>query len=164
MECRDVSYQSFYRNIYGEHGKYWLIKNGERFIDCKTLAEALYERDRFESIGWDWDKYVQLAHTPNNYIHIDLPPFEHDASYITHERQCWTVNGPGRRQKYYGTYATLEEAEKVARIYNARVYIKREAYSVRRKIDGKMRYFGRYPTREEAEQRVKELKECDWNA
>ena len=157
-----MSYEGFYRNIYKEHGKYWLIKNGDRYIDCKTLAEALFERDRFENVGWNWDKYVQLPHTPNNYIHINLPPFEHKPNYIAHEKQCWIVYGKGKRQKYYGRYKTVEEAERVARIYNAHVYVLREAFSVRRKINGKIKYFGRYRTRKEAEERVKELMECDW--
>lgn len=158
-----LAYDSFYRYIYEENGKYWLIKNGERFIDCKTLPEALFERDRFENVGWDWDKYVQLPHTMNGYIHIDLPPFEHKPSYIAHEKECWLVRGHGRRQKYYGTYYTREEAEKVARIYRANIQHKNEGFRVLRKINGKQRYYGRYPTRELAEERVKELMESDWS-
>ena len=75
-------YEGFYRHIVKRGDKYWLQKDGEYYMDCKTLAEALYERDRMVSVDWNWDKYVQLPHTPNNYIHIDLPPFNHKATYI----------------------------------------------------------------------------------
>lgn len=157
-----MSYDSFYRYIRKENDKYWLIKNSERFIDCKTLEEALYERDRFENVGWDWDKYVQLPHTPNNYIHIDLPPFHHKPRYVSVENECWVVNGPRPRRKYYGTYQTLEEAKKVAKIYNAHISHKKKAYKVYRTINGKKQYFGRYPTRELAEKRVEELDKNGW--
>lgn len=157
-----MSYDSFYRYIRKDGNKYWLVKNGERFTDCKTLAEALYERDRFDSVGWDWDKYVQLPHTPNNYIHIDLPPFEHKPRWISEDRECWIVRGHGRRNKYFGTYYTLDEAKKVARIYNARIYHKKKGFRVYRTVNGKRTYFGRYPTMELAEKRVEELEKNGW--
>ena len=158
-----MSYASFYRYIYKYGDKYWIIKDNERYVDCKTLAEALYERDRFEGVGWDWDKYVQLPHTINGYIHISLPPFEHKSRYIYHKKERWMVRGKGKRCKYYGTYHSVEEAEEVARIYNANISYLPETYGVRKRINGELKHFGTYATREEAEAKVNEMIKVNWN-
>ena len=157
-----MAYSSFYRYIYFEKDKYWIIKDNERWMDCKTLPEALYERDRLENAEWNWDKYVQLPHTMNGYIHISLPPFDRNVSYINVDRECWVARGHGKRQKYYGTYYTEEEALNVARIYNANISHKNKAYRIQKRIGGRTRYFGRFKTYEEAEERVNELIDIDW--
>ena len=158
-----MSYESFYRHIFKREDKYMVRKGDESYGTFDTLAEALFERDRFIAVDWNWDKYVELAETPNNYIHIDLPPFHHSPSFIAEINESWMVRGYGRRQKYYGTYKTEEEAVRVARIYNARIthYLKR--YRVQREFNGKKIHYGTYKTREEAEDKVKELMECEWN-
>lgn len=157
-----MSYDSFYRYIYKRGEKYYIKKDNEQYLICNTLEDALYERDRFEAVDWNWDDYVQLVDTINNYIHIDLPPFERKSDYIYLDRECWIVRGHGRRRKYYGTYYTKEEAETVRKIYRANMTHKNEGYKVQKTINGKNIYFGRFSTYEEAEERVKELEEKDW--
>ena len=157
-----MSYEAFYRYIRFMHGKYWIIKNNELYMDCETLAEALYERDRLIGVDWDWDRYVQLADTPNNYIHIDLPPFEHKPRYISRESEAWVVKHKGAESKYMGSYRTEEEAKRVALTYNARVWRKPLRFVVRRKINGKTIHYGKYKTLEEAEKRVEELEMNGW--
>lgn len=153
---------SFYRYIYLKSGKYWVVKNNEWFILCNSLAEALYERDRLMAVDWDWDKYCELPETPNNYIHIDLPLFEHKPKYIIHDKEYWRVVGKGRKGKYYGVYYTKSEADEVALIYGANVYYCPRKYRVQRRIDGKTKTFGYYDTLAQAEQRVDELIENGW--
>lgn len=158
-----MSYKSFYRYISKENGKYYIRKDNELYLICNTLPEALYERDRFENVGWEWDNYVQLVDTMNGYIHINLPPFDQrEAKHISESRECWIVRGKGKRQKYHGTYYDYEEAKRVARIYNANIQHKSKGYTVHKKINGKSCYFGRYKTLEEAEDRVRELKANNW--
>lgn len=157
-----MSYDGFYRHIYKEHNKYWIIHKGERYIDCKTLEEALYERDRFISVDWNWDLYLQLPHTINGYIHIDLPPFGHKAEYISEIKEHWVVVSKGANPRYYGTYYTQEEADKVRRIYNGRVSHRKAKWKVQRTVNGKCKYFGLYPTKNEAIERVEELKRNGW--
>ena len=157
-----MEYSSFYRYIYEEKGKYYIRKDNELYLICNTLADALYERDRFENVDWDWDKYVLLEDTMNGYIHISLPPFNKKSDHITLDRECWVVRGHGKRQKYYGTYYTRKEAEKVARIYDANITHKRMAYRIQKRINGTTKYFGRFSSYEDALKRVKELEENDW--
>lgn len=152
-----MSFGGFYRYISYENGKYLIRKGNEHFGEFKTVEEALYERDRLIGCDWDWETYVQLPDTINGYIHIDLPPFEHNASYITHIKEYWTVISKGANPKYYGCYHSLDEAERVRRIYNGRLSHRKEVWRVRRKINGKIKHFGNFKTREEAEEKVKEL-------
>lgn len=161
-----MSYKSFYRYIYKENirgkEKYMIRKNGELFMDCYTLEEALYERDRLENAEWDWDNYVQMPDTINGYIHIDLPPFEKKSTHIYEVPEQWVVRGKGKRQKYYGTYYDYSEAKNVAGIYGANISHKRKAYRVQKTIDGKTISFGRYNTYDDAEKRVVELVNNNW--
>ena len=159
-----MSYKGFYKYIIKVGDHYQIIKGNEKFGTYNRLADALYERDRFIAVDWDWDKYVELADTINGYIHIDLPPFNHQPSYIWETKEYWMVRGKGAEQRYYGSYQSLDEAKKVALIYNANITHQPRKFSVRKRIDGKTRFFGYYRTREEAEERVKELMESDWNA
>jgi len=158
-----MSFKGFYRYIVKQGDKYRIIRNGEDYGSYRRLADALYERDRLIAVDWDWELSMELPETPNNYIHIDLPPFDHQPTHITEDKEVWIVRGHGKRQKYYGRYPTEEEAKRVARIYSANVSKKNKAYRVQRRIKGKTRYFGRYPTLEQAQARVKELEKCDWN-
>lgn len=152
----------FYRYIYKKGKKFWVVKNNEWYVECETLAEALYERDRLISCDWDWDVYVQLPETNNNYIHISLPPFEHKPKYISHVKEHWVVLSNGRNPKYYGTYYSEEEAKEVAKIYSGRIGHRRGKYRVQRRINGVTVHFGLYDTLEEAEERVFELIENGW--
>ena len=138
-------------------------KGNELYGECKTLEEALYERDRLIGCDWDWETYVGLPDTPNGYIHIDLPPFEHKATYVTHIKEYWTVVSKGKNPKYYGCYPSVEEAERVRRIYNGRLCHRREVWRVRKRINGKIKHFGNFKTRKEAEEKVKELEENGWS-
>lgn len=159
-----MSYKGFYKHIYlCNDGKYCVMKGAEKYLQCDTLEEALYERDRMINVGWDWDLYVLLPDTINAYIHINLPPFNHQASYIVEESECWVVREKGAKQKYRGAYYSEDEAKRVARIYNANINHKPKRYVVRRSIDGEKKFFGRYKTRKEAEDRVEELMENNWS-
>lgn len=137
-------------------------KNGERYGQFKTLAQALYERDRLIAVNWDVEDWLELPDTINGYIHIDLPPFKYTANYITMEREHWQVRSRGDKYRYYGTYYSEEEAKEVAMIYNGRITHHRMRYRVQKKIGKKMVYFGKYKTLEEAKERVEELKENGW--
>lgn len=157
-----MAYESFYRYIIEENGSYCIKKGNEKYGTYSTIEDALYERDRLIAVDWDWDKSMELPETVNGYIHIDLPPFEHKSTFITKDNECWVVRNKGKEQKYRGTYRTEEEAKQVAKIYNANISHKKEAYRVQKRINGRTKYFGRFKTLEEAENRVKELKECGW--
>lgn len=159
-----MSYESFYRYIFKTNGNYRIIRKGEDFGTYSKVEDALYERDRLMAVDWDWDRYMELPETINGYIHITLPPFDREFSFISEDRECWVVRDSGKEQRYRGTYFSEEEANKVARIYNSRVSHKRKAYRVQRRIKGRTKYFGRYKTYEEAQRRVEELEMCDWNA
>lgn len=158
-----MTYSSFYRFIKKENDKYRIMYNGEDYGTYENLAEALYDRDRLINVGWDWDKFCEMEETINGYIHIQLPPFAHESSYITIDSECWVVRNKGKDQKYRGTYYSEEEAKKVAMIYDANIAHKKKRYRVQRRINGKTKYFGRYKTYEEAQRRVEELEECDWS-
>lgn len=158
-----MTYDGFYRYIFEVNGKYRIIKNAETFLICDTIEEALYERDRLENVNWDWEEYVHMVDTINGYIHIDLPPYSKKYSYITEESEHWMVRGKGKNPKYHGTYSSYDEAEKVARIYNANITYKPVTFAVKKEINGKKKFFGRYKTFEEAENRVLELKLNDWS-
>lgn len=157
-----MSYKSFYRYISKKKNIFIIRKDGEYFGSYKNVEDALYERDRLIQVDWDVDLWVGLAETNNAYYQITLPPFEHTSTYISEEKECWVVRDKGRNQTYRGRYSSLEEAKKVALIYNANVSHKNKGYCVRRHLNGKNRYFGRYKTREEAENRVKELEKNGW--
>ena len=156
-----MSYESFYRYIHQRGNSYEIVKGGEKFGTYRTLADALYERDRLIAVDWDWDLSMELPETINGYIHIKLPPFTH-TTHITHDSECWVVRNRGRKQEYRGTYYTEEEAKEVARIYNASISHKNEAFRVQKRINGTTVYFGRYKTYEEAKKRVKELERNGW--
>ena len=158
-----MGFKGFYRHIIKNGDKYRIKKGNEFFLECKSLEEALYERDRFENVDWNWDLYVQLPDTINGYIHITLPPFTHQPSYITEESEHWMVREKGADLRYRGTYSSFEDARKVAIMYNANITHKPKTYAVKKNINGKRKFYGRYKTREEAEERVKQLEECDWN-
>ena len=141
-----MGYDRFYRYIYRTKNGYRVMKDGETYGVYKTLAEALYERDRFMAVNWDWGEYVYLQDTINGYIHITLPPFHHDAKYITLERETWIVRAKGSEYRYYGQYHSLEVAEKVALIDNDRITHRPPRWRVQRK--GKT--YGYFETEEEA--------------
>ena len=157
-----MSYESFYRYIVFKDGLYYIIKNNENYGSYTTLEDALYERDRLIQVDWNWDLSVELAETNNAYYGIELPPFNHNPRYITYNKESWVVRGKGKEQKYRGVYYSLEEAERVALIYDANVCHRKPSYEVSKRIDGRTRYFGRFKTLEEAEKRVKELEKKEW--
>lgn len=113
-------------------------------------------------VDWDLDLSMELPETINGYIHITLPPFDHKPSYISCISEHWRVYGKGKIRKYLGKYPTLEEAKKVAMIYNANISHIRKRYEVRRTINHKKVYFGQYKTYEEAQRRVEELEKNGW--
>lgn len=156
-----MSYEGFYRYIVEDGKGYAIMKNNEKYGSYRTLEDALYERDRLIAVGWDWDLSMELPETPNNYKHIELPPFEH-SSYITVDSEHWVVREKGKEQRYRGRYYTEEEAKTVAMIYRANISHKKKAFRVQKRINGKTVYFGRYKTRKEAEERVEELKQNGW--
>lgn len=156
----------FYRYIYKLGNNYWVMKNNEKFLECRTLEEALYERDRLIKVDWDWDLFVELPETTNNYIHIDLPPFNHKPKYISFVKEHWVVlsknKNNGSPTRYYGSYYSEDEAKEVAFIYNARIVHYPPRWKVQRRIDGKTKNFGYYESYEDAENRVVELIENGW--
>ena len=157
-----MAQSGFYRYIYKINGKYEIHKNNENYGAFDTLPEALYERDRFINVDWDWELYVQLPETNNAYIHINLPPFQHKTKHISIDREHWIVKGKGRNGKYRGQYYNLEEAKQVALIYNGRLIHYPTRYRVQKRIDGKTKTFGYFQTKEEAEERVNELIRNGW--
>ena len=155
-------YENFYKYIYKSTQGYRVVKDNEDYGTFKDLATALFERDRFKSVDWDWDLYVQLPDLNNPYLHIELPPYKNEPKYISHEKEHWIVRDKGGNRTYRGRYMTLEEAKTVARIYDGNITHKNEGFCVRRHINGKSTFFGRYRTWEDAEKRVEELKQNNW--
>ena len=104
----------FYRYIFETKGGYRIIHDNEDYGFYEDLADALYERDRLEQVNWDIDLWCELVDTPNFYKSIELPTFSKSSGkYITHIPERWRVqkkiNG---KIKYFGSYATREDAEK----------------------------------------------------
>lgn len=153
----------FYKYIIRKKDTFEISNGKEKFGTYNNLADALYERDRLVAVNWDWDKSMELPETTNKYLHMELPPFVKQSSFITKDKECWVVRNKGREQTYRGTYYSLEEAMEKAQEYDATVSHKKEAYRVQKVIDGRTRYFGRFRTYEEAERKVKELKDGEWN-
>lgn len=161
-EGGQIGYKGFYRYISKVGNSYRIVKDNEDYGTFSTLADALYERDRLIAVDWDLDLAMELPETINGYIHIDLPPFNHEPTYIHNETEHWVVRGKGARQRYYGTYYSKEEAERVAMIYNANITYVPQKFSVYKKINRKEEFFGRYKNIEEAQARVEELKRNNW--
>lgn len=157
-----MSYKNFYKYIVERNGSYTIEKDGESYGIFNNLADALYERDRLIAVDWDLDLSMELPETINGYVHIDLPPFNHQPTNITVDNECWVVREKGKNQRYRGRYPSEEEARRVALIYDANVSHKNKKYRVQKRIGGRTRYFGRYATYEEAENRVKELEMNGW--
>lgn len=141
---------------------YVIRKGNDSYGQFKTIEDALFERDRLVGVNWDIDAWCELPDTPNNYIHIDLPPFEHKARYIVFDKEHWIVMGKGRKYRYYGTYYSKEEALTVCRIYDGRIIHYDDRYRIQKRVNGKNMTFGYFDTYEEAEERLKVLKENGW--
>lgn len=154
--------KSFYKHIRFQNGLYCIFKNNEMYGSYKRVEDALYERDRLMLVGWDWDLSMELVETENKYLMMDLPPFNHEPTYITIKKESWTVRGKGKNQEYYGMYYTFSDAEKVALDNDANIYHNKPVFEISKRIDGKTRYFGRFATFEDAERKVGELKKNGW--
>lgn len=109
-----------YHNIYKRrNGTYQIIRNNESYGHFNNLADALQERDDLESVAWNIDLLCELSTPrPNKYKNMDLPPFDHIPKYIQIEKRknkCKFVIMKlfGTKRKRFGSYDTLEEAEKV---------------------------------------------------
>ena len=103
-----------YRYITKRDDKWQLRYKGEHYGWYNRIEEALFDRDRLESVDWDISVFVELPELPNPYDNMNLPEYEeHIASYIQHIPEKWRVqkriNG---KLCYFGVYDTLEEAEK----------------------------------------------------
>ena len=76
------------------------------------MEEALFDRDRLEQTNWNVSLWLELPDMPNPYYHIELPPFNHDKTYITRLPERFKVqkriNG---KAKVFGTYESYEEAK-----------------------------------------------------
>ena len=112
VEMASKKQKPFYRNIYKNGEWYRIIKNNEDYGAYKELCVALFDRDRFEQVDWKWDAFVQLPVIPNPYLHMELPPFDRQATYITHVPEYWKVQKKiDGKTRCYGYYRTREEAE-----------------------------------------------------
>lgn len=99
--------------IYKESDGYSIKKDNEHYGYYQNLAEALFDRDRLIQCEWDWELFVQLPETPNGYIHIELPEFDRQKTYIKHIPERWEIQKRiDGKLKYFGSYRSLEEAEK----------------------------------------------------
>lgn len=152
----------FYKNIYLINRKYYIYKDNESYGGFNTLPEALYERDKLIKCGWDWENYVEAPETLNNYIHMELPPFSHEAKFITHEKEKWMVYGKGRKYKYYGQYDSKEKANEIAEKYNGRLIHRKSRYRVQRHINGEPIIFGYFDNLEDAINKRNELILTGW--
>lgn len=101
-----------YRYIIKKNKGYAIEKNKEHYGWYDNLPDALFDRDRFEQVDWDWSLFVLLADVPNHYKAIELPPFEKKRDYITYIPAKWRVQKRiDGKTRYFGSYDTLEEAE-----------------------------------------------------
>lgn len=151
---------SFYHHIRKKGRFYEILKNSEIYGSYENVEDALYDRDRLIKVNWDWDLFVEMVDTPNFYYQIDLPPFDKQPKYVSHVRERWQVWDGGN---YRGSYLTEEEAKKVARIYNSKIYHKKEKWCVTKSVNGYKQWFGQFDTEEEALAKVKELEEEGWD-
>ena len=108
-----MSGKKFYRYIYPHHNGYQISKDNESYGWYDNLPDALYDRDRLESCDWDIEEFVWLPEEPNKYESMDLPPREIDniRKYITPHNNGFRIQKQiDGKQKYFGTYSTLDEA------------------------------------------------------
>lgn len=151
---------SFYHHIHKNGRLFEIVKGTELFGSYENVEDALYDRDRFIRVNWDWDLFVELVDTPNHYYQITLPPFDKQPKYVHRIREKWQVSDG---ENYHGTYYTEKEAKRVARIYNSNIQHKKEKWGVTRTVNGKKRWFGQYNTKEEALAKVEELNKNGWD-
>ena len=105
----------FYRYIYKRNNGYQIQYKNEHYGWYPDLPTALYDRDRLEQCDWNMSIFVELPELPvNPYEHMDLPPFDKTGEYIVfvpaRYRVVRKING---KQKYYGTFKSLDEAREV---------------------------------------------------
>ena len=104
--------KAFYRYIYKQGDGYCIKKNNGYYGGYDILEEALFDRDRLEQTNWNVSLWLELPDVPNPYYHMELPPFNHDKTYITRMPERFKVqkriNG---RAKVFGTYDSYEEAK-----------------------------------------------------
>lgn len=154
----------FYRYIHKRtECTFEIMKNNEKYGSYRKMTDALYERDRLMSVDWDWDLYMELEETDNKYLNMKLPPYNHNPSHITYDREHWVVRGKGVSQKYYGTYYSRDEAEEIASLYNANISHRKPQYRIQKRIDGEVVFFGRYKTYADAKRMVEKLEENGWD-
>lgn len=151
---------SFYHHIRKKGRLFEIVKDSQIFGSYERVEDALYDRDRLIRVNWDWDLFVELVETPNNYNHINLPPFDKQPKYVHHISERWQV---WDTDIYHGTYRSEKEAKRVADIYNCNIKHIAEKWGVTRTINGKKQWFGQYDTEEEALAKVEELNEKGWD-
>ena len=150
----------FYRYIYKDKKGYSIIKNNQFYLYDRNLTTVLYERDRLEQSGWDWDVFVTLPDTVNHYLCIELPPFEHKGKFIqctVHE--SWTVMVDNKPIVSFYDFKTAKEYQK-----SNGGWIKycKPTYQVYKYIDGKKKYFGTFHNFQDAVNHRDYCVENDW--
>lgn len=103
----------FYRYIYPHHNGYQIKKDNIHYGWYDDIRWALFDRDRLESVNWDFEEFVWLPERDNPYLTMKLPPRELDRwrqyVYVSTKgfRIQKKING---KLKYFGTFKTLDEA------------------------------------------------------
>ena len=109
---RNIKDKLFYQYIYERNNGYVIQYKNEVYGWYPDLATALFDRDRFIMVDWNFSLFVELPDIPNPYEHMELPPLSHDKEYIVRIPETWRVqkrvNG---KTQYYGTFKSYEEAK-----------------------------------------------------
>ena len=114
---------NLYRYVYKEHNGYSIKKDNEHFGWYDNIYDALYDRDRLESVNWNFSEFVWLPETENKYKHMKLPPMglKRLRQNVYRNGNRWEIRKViDGRKIVYGKYDSLDEALRIRDlIYNA---------------------------------------------
>lgn len=109
---KDKRDKFFYQYIYERNNGYVIQYKNEVYGWYPDLPTALYDRDRFMMVDWNFNLFVELPDVPNPYLHMELPPLNHDKEYIVHVPEHWRVQRKvDGKMKYYGSFRSYNEAK-----------------------------------------------------
>lgn len=149
---------AFYRYIYKANGGYIISKNNEHYGWYDDLPTALYDRDRLEQVDWDIQTWTELIEVPNPYEYMELPPFGHEAKYITKLYGDYIIQDHG---KHIAVFHDEDKARAYAKENGYQVYFRKPKYRIQKRVNGKLLTID-CPSFDEALEKRDELIKKEW--